>query len=900
MVRPLTCSLKLETLEARLTLSGDGAYGDVAEVWDLNKEPTGSRVHASAELDGSLYYLVSKDDGDVEFWRTDGTNDGTKRIKEIEANQQGKPVVWSGNSIDAGEIWTMATVGGQIYFAFDSITLNPSPWTWFNGELQIWKSDGTTEGTTIVHAFPSWFSGGDEYWQAEIADADGSLLVAASHVQQEYTAKLWSFDETGDVFRPYSQTFHQSWHPAIRDVVQFNETTYFLGTQMDGTAGLWATNPGGETMLVKEFVADIWLPNVPVGLTDINGTLFFTADDGDGSGKELWKSDGTAEGTVMVKDVNPGPALGALSRPVWLMDNEIHFLGWDGENISLWTTSGTSDGTLKVVDLPSGLQDVVASGTTMYLRTRQKTSREFEIWKYEKGDLQLLATTNSSIASFESANTSLLFTTFSRNPEEFELWMHNDVTGETNSLGQDFQLVGEIGDKTLIYRGGLLFEMDFTTGVPELLHDDNESSHGAEPVLLTGVADRLFFYSRRDGQLYQVEQDITLVANAPELQLEQFHDGVITKMTATNDALYVLDGNGLWKYDFRVDEGEWLLETTESTELGPVDYMIDADLSDVVFMIDGTLWTSDGTRDGTKRLSSSSLTFPSDLLHGGDRYYTIARAGFTQTLWVSEEANPNWTDLELNGVISMTEYQGELYLVLRQEGKFEIWKTDGTTEGKTLVSRFGVGGFSTSRYSRLVATDEKLFFAEGDGLVGDSGLEPIAQHTRLWAYDPANTDIENSTNLVKRFSPHASPVELANVNGQLFFSAGEESVGRELWVSDGTPEGTVLTAGLSIGPWGSNPSQLTFQNDRLFFVANDVMHGEEIWSIDLRDPPELIGDINNNGEVDFLDFLILAENFGTETAGGSSAGDLNENGTVDFLDFIALAENFGGKRDRVA
>ena len=43
----------------------------------------------------------------------------------------------------------------------------------------------------------------------------------------------------------------------------------------------------------------------PSYLTDVNGTLFFVADDGDYEGG-LWKSDGTAAGTVMVKDINPG------------------------------------------------------------------------------------------------------------------------------------------------------------------------------------------------------------------------------------------------------------------------------------------------------------------------------------------------------------------------------------------------------------------------------------------------------------------------------------------------------------------------------------------------------------------------------------------------------------------
>ena len=65
-----------------------------------------------------------------------------------------------------------------------------------------------------------------------------------------------------------------------------------------------ATGTAAGTGLVKDINPGT-SGSYPGDLTNVNGTLFFTADDGT-HGHELWKSDGTAAGTVLVKDINPG------------------------------------------------------------------------------------------------------------------------------------------------------------------------------------------------------------------------------------------------------------------------------------------------------------------------------------------------------------------------------------------------------------------------------------------------------------------------------------------------------------------------------------------------------------------------------------------------------------------
>ncbi len=52
----------------------------------------------------------------------------------------------------------------------------------------------------------------------------------------------------------------------------------------------------------------------PLYLTPNGTTLYFTANDGV-HGQELWRSQGTASTTSMVKDVNPGAGDGA-ARPL--------------------------------------------------------------------------------------------------------------------------------------------------------------------------------------------------------------------------------------------------------------------------------------------------------------------------------------------------------------------------------------------------------------------------------------------------------------------------------------------------------------------------------------------------------------------------------------------------------
>ena len=66
-----------------------------------------------------------------------------------------------------------------------------------------------------------------------------------------------------------------------------------------------ATAAPGGTIQVKDINTGA-SNSYPDNLTNVNGTLFFQANDGS-NGTELWKSDGTEAGTGMVRDIrSPG------------------------------------------------------------------------------------------------------------------------------------------------------------------------------------------------------------------------------------------------------------------------------------------------------------------------------------------------------------------------------------------------------------------------------------------------------------------------------------------------------------------------------------------------------------------------------------------------------------------
>jgi len=143
---------------------------------------------------------------------------------------------------------------------------------------------------------------------------------------------------------------------------------------------LWKNDAAG-TALVRA------LPGAPsVGirsLTPLGSKVYFSYDDGV-AGRELWVSDGTAAGTRMVEDLNPGPG-SSHPRELQAVGAILLFSASDGvHGFEPWRSNGTALGTRLLHDiapgaLPSSPTELTASGSNVYFAANDGTNG-FELW----------------------------------------------------------------------------------------------------------------------------------------------------------------------------------------------------------------------------------------------------------------------------------------------------------------------------------------------------------------------------------------------------------------------------------------------------------------------------------------------------------------------------------------
>src|SRR5213083_771482 len=113
--------------------------------------------------------------------------------------------------------------------------------------------------------------------------------------------------------------------------------------------------------------------------------MLLAANDG-GSGIELWKTDGSATGTILVKDINPGagssfPGTGGAPFPSEFVffNGAWFFSANNGTGLDLWKSDGQT-GTVQVTAVVSSPREFTVLGNALYFSADGGVSGR-ELWK---------------------------------------------------------------------------------------------------------------------------------------------------------------------------------------------------------------------------------------------------------------------------------------------------------------------------------------------------------------------------------------------------------------------------------------------------------------------------------------------------------------------------------------
>lgn len=168
------------------------------------------------------------------------------------------------------------------------------------------------------------------------------------------------------------------------------QDTAYLFSASNGSNGyeLWRTDGTADgTAMVRDInAAGSSAPNRFIRIEDY---FYFVASDG-ATGRELWRSDGSDAGTTLVKDINPGMD---GSNPSWLtrVEDKIYFSASDALlGDELWVSDGTEAGTQLVKDIfigssGSSLRGLVEFGGEIYFAANDDVVG-VELWKSDGTD----------------------------------------------------------------------------------------------------------------------------------------------------------------------------------------------------------------------------------------------------------------------------------------------------------------------------------------------------------------------------------------------------------------------------------------------------------------------------------------------------------------------------------
>jgi ELWxxDGT repeat protein len=596
---------------------------------------------------------------------------------------------------------------------------------------------------------------------------------------------------------------------------------FFAGSNDTAGSELFKTD-GTTVELVKDIVPGIGGSGPAYIIPLTADTVVFSAFDS-ANGRELWKSDGTATGTVLVKDIYIG-GLSSSAQPVAAMSGRVFLLASStGQLRDVWSTDGTDSGTRRLCDCPEATGFNIL-GSSMYFYSGST------LWRSDGTPEGTSAVrTDPTIRALTAAGTHLFFAGWD-SAHGYELWI-SDGTADGTILLKDINPGAGNAFNTL-------------------------SSFSFVPV---GSSIVFFAYDPVNAWSFW-RSDGTVDGTFPYKSFATASN-TIPPLLSRAGGLAFFSSDGLWRTDGTAP-GTFKLGNVTS----PFSFVT---APSAVFFFGRTttgpirLWSTDGTDAGTSVVSSSVAPGnPTEVAWTGGQLFFSGSDGSTGSEpWVSD-GTENGTHLIANMVTdppassnpdNMRGTTGRVFFTATSSAAArEIWTSDGTSPGTLAITNFlGSKAFSMfmgwkgNLLFTTISDTSSLYFSDGTA-VGTSELKKAYISLLFGASDyfyfsapsgdsyyriPWRSDGTEAGTIDLSTSLGSKPVEpssFVELGGRVYFEAGDP---RGLWQTDGTPESTLrLTThpvnytSISAGP--------VVAGGMLYYALNTSVYGTELWRTD--------------------------------------------------------------------
>ena len=743
---------------------------------------------AFAVLNKVVYYTADDGIHGSELWRSDGTEEGTYLVKDI------NPGSASGNA------YYIIVFKSKLYF------MAYAPETGY----ELYRSDGTDAGTILLKDIVPGSGSSQPYHFTAMNNSLHFTTIGAYNVSQ-----LWKTDGTAagtvmvtDIYSAYSAS-------GIGQLINANNVLFFTAYNYAYGRELWRSDgtAGGTYMLKDINIANNnnysdW--NGPANLTAYNSKLYFSANDG--YNRMLWQSDGTTAGTTVAPYGN-GIILTSNNygvyqdQPFAIAKNSLFFSGYyytTGTELYKYNPANTA-GIVLVKDIATAdvslgiiTENIRSMNDTVYFLVPDFTGTTYELWKSAgtAANTKLVKALPGYANSYSMnvAGNNLYFTTAS--PEYgYEPWISNGSTAGT-----------------------------------KLLKDVNTGAAGSGPGIYTLCNNKVYFsaYAASSGtELWitngttggtKLVKNINTAATASGVPFSNYQNRFATVLS--NDKIVFnaytrTTGYELWKSNGTA-AGTTLVKDIIPGENSGYPELYASKNGKAYFMAsDSTgecIYMTDGTSAGTKKLgNTSSYIYDIKVADNGTVFYSVYNNSYE--LWRTDSSGTNFRLRTNIGSVSIGVAGNLCYFTAPSNYGYELWKSNGTLSGTNLLADIFPGSGSSSP-GNFIAFNNKILFTAYNG---------VASYLCM-----SNGTTTGTKLLTSSISPNFN-AGTAMLNGKLYFNAYESTLGYELYSTDGTAEGTGLVKDIYAGSSNSYPQQLTLVGNTIYFQAADATNYNALW-----------------------------------------------------------------------